>query len=775
MIQTCTLGGEPLHALGPVSITSDREQMATDGTPDRSTRTMTLQIACATGTLEGNLDRIDELRRITRDQHQLLVMTDVNAVERLRATVIVTDIETEDPPGDPDLALIVNVTFEFADHSVTGAIGLTYQRDDVGAPVIDLGTSTRWREEYSEERFSDMAPGRRRSAGSVSGSGRLKADLSEEDVAVRRAALEAVKDTMVTELNAAGQGAITRGTFSQMVRISRFTADVDESATFIQWSLDGEYTRLPAEDSGSVVEFDLNEDEDDLNGTVRLAFSGTIRAASEEIAWARLHTLRATYVGSGFIRLSGSARPKTGIGVDDATLVELSFQESYQRAASGILGFTLSIDETEDLRGLTTTTYSGNVTGWGVDEATAWSVAKTQAETLGLGKHPFMTQSQVRRAGRPHLAASVAVASGSIANGVVYTVKGKGTITYNSVVYNQGDRFTGVSGQTTYVVAGGAAVFRAHWVLTVDFSYAYQRKLAVADGGKVYVETRVETSTDAVGEKRTTVSGFIQVPSDGNADTVYAAVRSPYNSKLLLSESKPKVVQQIGSPATTSQTTRYEFSFTVHEAHTATGIRYNIATRKDWAAGTVLTTVSGTVVASSVTQARTDLGTLLTALALGTAIAEDDDESWQKSPLVGGTQSSQWFQLNFSRTYEDDLKDEGTIFACEVAEEIQFATPRLIAKAIPYNVSIIQNMGTEPGRRTVTGSVTGKDEATCEAWAMAQRAAFLDGTYELQPRINKRFTFPKRTSGVARGGGANVRMYVWDFTFSEILLDEAIE
>jgi len=53
----------------------------------------------------------------------------------------------------------------------------------------------------------------------------------------------------------------------------------------------------------------------------------------------------------------------------------------------------------------------------------------------------------------------VNVASGQIQNGSVYEVAITGTVTYNSVTYNVGQRFTGTS-TTTYAVSGSPEVYQ---------------------------------------------------------------------------------------------------------------------------------------------------------------------------------------------------------------------------------------------------------------------------------------------------------------------------
>jgi len=53
------------------------------------------------------------------------------------------------------------------------------------------------------------------------------------------------------------------------------------------------------------------------------------------------------------------------------------------------------------------------------------------------------------------------IASGEIAPFQDYQVIGGTSITYNSIVYNAGEFFTGVSGVTTYSSSGGAKVYEA--------------------------------------------------------------------------------------------------------------------------------------------------------------------------------------------------------------------------------------------------------------------------------------------------------------------------
>jgi hypothetical protein len=139
-------------------------------------------------------------------------------------------------------------------------------------------------------------------------------------------------------------------------------------------------------------------------------------------------------------------------------------------------------------------------------------------------------------------------------------------------------------------------------------------------------------------------------------------------------------------------------------------------------------------------------------------------------------------KLDFSDSFDSTLSAADRILKCEVNEKISFSGNRNVVIDIPYDVSVVQNLGTTPARRTVNGSVVATNETTAVRYAKTQKSLAwptADGaggipsvpttTYNEPPELTINHGFVDLTSGVVRGQGKNTRVVTVQFTFEEIV------
>ncbi|MFP5250239.1 MAG: hypothetical protein ACLGP3_10480, partial [Acidobacteriota bacterium] len=241
----------------------------------------------------------------------------------------------------------VEFSFWYWNHNLTtSSLNGTFTRP--GSTAQDLGAIEAWSERTVFERFDPLRAARRTGVCTITASGRWQADTTLA-VAARQAALQAKKDALTTEILQTGQGTLVYGTLNQVVKVTEFTAAVNQPNNYLGWQLTATFTRYPAEADYSLVELRVQRRENLAEGIQRLVLTGRIHAPTEAAANAKLTSLAAALVPSGYVMLGTEITPTLhqsnsgagtdaadgGLGGDGETFTEINYTLEY-RDTSGI-------------------------------------------------------------------------------------------------------------------------------------------------------------------------------------------------------------------------------------------------------------------------------------------------------------------------------------------------------------------------------------------------------------------------------------------------------
>ena len=69
----------------------------------------------------------------------------------------------------------------------------------------------------------------------------------------------------------------------------------------------------------------------------------------------------------------------------------------------------------------------------------------------------------------------------------------------------------------------------------------------------------------------------------------------------------------------------------------------------------------------------------------------------------------------------------------------------------------------------ITGRAVGRTETTCRSWSLGLAALLSGSGHALPVSVQTRFRFAPQTAGVARGTGANVKLYEVAVMLGEIV------
>ena len=198
---------------------------------------------------------------------------------------------------------------------------------------VDLGHVARWVDRVDTTRFSPLRKQRQQTAGGIEAAGCWSADLALT-LTDRRAQLLARQRALKAEA-AAAEAALTYGDWSQTVRVTGFTAEINQAETGIEWSLSASYTLFPNEASYATAEYTAGES-DNFTGEVRLTVAGRVQAQSEAAAQAKVAAVLAAQLASrGYSagqQLALDTVPNAiEADADGATFTELAFTANYRR------------------------------------------------------------------------------------------------------------------------------------------------------------------------------------------------------------------------------------------------------------------------------------------------------------------------------------------------------------------------------------------------------------------------------------------------------------
>ena len=768
-----------LHGLGEVTLVSQQSAFSPEELAQVETRTLTLRVDVWEKSWKVNYDLVESIRemivenahgvvnlKLTEDDHTFFE-TDGGEVavaggEILnRLVTVISNSLPEDPNawGTYHQAIELVFKYEVTDikSSTSEHLVLKFTKSD-GGTQRTLGNVLTWKQDYRATRYSELRDERSRAPGSVQATGEFLADTTES-ISDRRLALLAALQSFQLEIDSkSGLLEYSKSGlafFSKTVRIEAFEAEINQAVTKIKWSLSAGYTQFPNEAGYAGADFTVATSNDIESGDKVLSFSGSVASNSLIEANAKLGQLRtATLAANSFLlnqQIKSDITTKNISSNDTnpaniSTFIEISFSETYRARMSGVESYTLNVADTEDAAaGVITRTYSGNVVASGATADAAFAAGSAKASLLGDNRYPFRVSASITRADRR----------------------------VNAVQQNVQEN------------------------LRVEFSFSYKLK-----GSRVLIDVSADTSADTFGDTVESVSGSVVAASEALARAAYLAqVRNAYNGRLIRSEKTAFSTQKIqtgsfsssangpgiftSSGAFSPMHVKFDFSFSAFKPKD-TGffsLRYSYSVEKDYVALTKSVSISGTMfgteallTAAMNETAGNKLDAFLSVLipAGGSNTKRKRDYSSERVGDPGGPTAIT--SLNFSETYELALSVSSQVIQCELSEEITYSGTRWVAGSIPDGPSVMMNCGTEPGTRTVSGSVSASTETAAMVWVQTAKAlAFPSGTgggsapanRYLQPaKLTRAFEFIPLLSGAGRG---NFKVCKVSFTFAETL------
>ncbi len=752
-----------LHDLGEVSIMGESSQFSPEELTQKETRTIKLRVQVWEKGWQENYNLVEQIRealksapnlKLVEDDHTFIESGSGDTVTVTGQTVLNRQVQLVDgdlPESWGSYMQEINLTFRFDQHGwktdTSDHLAATFQKTGQGT-VLTLGNVLSCERDYKSTRYSELKDIRQRAAGTITLTGEFQGDTTTT-VAQRRTALLAVLESWDGQVDGK-TGALKYGPsgtrfFDKTVKVDSFNAKINQAVNGIAWTLTASYTIFPNEETYAAAEFNAQVADDPESGDKVLTLSGEVGAATEVIATAKLDTLRtAVLAAQGFTtgqQIKADTTSKQVDADDGTAFLTLSFSETYRKRISGIESFTLNVSDAEDAKsGFITRTYSGSVVASGSTADAAYTAGVTKARELGDNKHQFRLMGRTTRVDRR------------------------------------------VKGDQENV--------------RVEFEFSYQLKAT-----RIYLEVQSDTSVENFGDTVETISGFVTAVSSAAARSAYASiVRDAYNGRLIrterLADSNLKIANgSFGATgaftATSGQTNLYaklDFSFTVWKAKD-TGfyaLRYGVRIAHDYLGLKADTTCSGTfygtaalIQAAHARTAGNKLDEFLAGIIPEGSVQRAGEREYSAEQI--GSSISGILALSFNESYEGNLTTEAQVIACEVSEQIRYSNTRWVFGALPDGPSVPMACGTEPGSRTISGSVTAATESAAMTWVEAMRQlAFPSGIgggsapatrYTGAPEITRGFEFLPLTSGVPRGVSANIRFAKVQFNFSETLLD----
>jgi len=619
-----------------------------------------------------------------------------------------------------------------------------------GKAALSLGEVNRWRDHYAAQRFNEQRSERRHATGSIEAAGFRRGDMSLP-LAERRAQLLAWQRQMKAEVNSS-DGLLKYGDWSQTVRVEDFQVEIDQFETGLEWTLAASYSLFPSEGGYATAEFTINARANVEDGDEFMTFAGRISATNGQLARAKLQSLRTTILGlygwkleqrlrtdanltavdANGDRTAGIAEGLEAADKSGATFLELTFNEEYRRrTAGGLVSSTLSVVQREDIATQTLlTTYAGMVTATGPNAGAAYTTALERAQALGANREAAIDDTAYLR-------------GSTIA---------------------QEQRQTQLSNDVEF--------------LRLSFNYEYQSKLAA---GRAYLELSTTTSLDTFGTDMEACVGSVIARDAATAEAIYLAQVRPLYADRLIHNEQTGVGEQAAQQGTSwnRQVTRFDFNLSVLRPKVAAAgvtFKYGLEVARDFLTLELRTVVSGSCYAANRVLADDALTTLLAGLKLGSSVRSRRLEDRERN--AAGLENL--LKLDFEEEFSGRVTGTSGLLELRLSEKLVYSGTRWAVQNLPFadgvrtgGVSIPQPAGLEPGSRTISGSVTAGTEATALAWARKQRAMLTGDAnknrFPQPAQEDTEFEWVPRVDGVARGTGANVRVYRVNFTYSEIL------
>jgi hypothetical protein len=633
--------------------------------------------------------------------------------------------------------LVMNVTPQLIDDDADGAtftelnFNVEYrkwkksnQAATFGAnPAVSLGNVRTWRERVSISRFNPLRPMRERAWDIIEAAGTWNGDLSLS-VADRRKQLLSVQRAMKAAVNVP-QDVLKYGDFSQMVRVTEFTAEINQAETGIDWSLSATYTLFPDESNYTITDFQVAT-RDNFTGETTLALTGKIQAATLALAQAKLTSLALTVpaqqgYGKGTQQLTNDVTSNNLSTLDGDSFIELNFSLSWRgwKADNQVMTFKASKGGT--LRAF------GNVSHWHDHySAQRFNDLRSQRRhatgSVEASGTIVATQPGSGNGARAGMLALVAQLKKEVNNA-------DGTLTYGVAAQPGQGNATPYFQQVVRVDDFQAQINQAE--TGIDWSLSASYSLFPNEGGYATTDFTVADRQDLeTGDEFLTFAGKIEAPTQALAvaklNSLRTAVLTSYGwtmGQQLRSESNAQCIYANGDKTTYpvgsgvadagDGTMFIQLSFNEEYRRriqgTLVGFTMRVSAREDISTQTLLTTYAGSVTATGPTA----------DVAYAAALA--------KAQQLGANQ---------------EIKIDSTAFL--LRSEVSFEQRQVTQNSalefvrITFNYEYQSKLGANRTYLEMTSTVNrdtfGADVETCAGFVAARDAATAQSVYAAQVR-----------------------------------------
>ncbi len=763
-----------LHELGTIYIQGEESSYTPEDFPQRETRTLRVRIELWEKSYKLNKALVDQVREALKLVSCKAKWQGENELNEEFEDIGEGPVYMDNYVDIVDLQWPEANTWGEAEMVVT--FGLRYNVMDiasdkthlqakfqilhaVGTPLT-LGNVFVFRDGYRQSRYSEMKGIVERASGNLTLAGEF---MSDRNKTPKERRIE-LKDKLVAlKTQVRGQsGHLTFGPddvkfFDANVKVDTLEAEIDQASWTVRWTMTVSYTVFPNEDGYAASDFKIEISEEDETGDRFMGFSGTIGAATEQLAIAKLAAVRTAALAAnsftagyrieskiekGFLNTDDTQNPD--FNPANSSLPQknvftiLTFTERFRKRMSDVLNYSLQIVDADDTKtGLITRGYSGHVVATGATDIIAYQTAADKARELGDNKYDFRMSGRLTRNDRK--------------------------------------------------LTNGAAEH-----LSLDFDYQYQLK-----GNRIWIELSAEETQETFGDNALKVSGFVVAKDRATAEEAYKnEVLALYDGQLIRSqgftESK-NIIETgtyspdwVGSGQFAEMFIRLDFGLTIWKPKAAGtySIKFGIHIKSNFVKLTRDVNVTGsfyggpdvlTAVESSAPGNKLDA--FLSAFSFGKLLETDREFTKEK---VGDTILAQ-LGVSFTNTYFAKLTAAQQILECHITEAITYSGVRWNFAPLPDGPSVPQDCGIEPGSRTVSGTVTAATEAAAMTYVKKIKATpFPTGIgggaapaerYEGQASRTTDFEFVPLEEGIGRGTGANVQIWKVAFSFPETLVD----
>jgi len=534
-----------------------------------------------------------------------------------------------------------------------------------GTPAVGLGNVSKWQDRVSISRFNPLRSLRERSSDTITAAGTLAGDPNL-GLADRRAALLVIQRKLKVAVNVP-DGLLVYGDFSQVVRVTDFSAEINQAETGIDWSLSATYTLFPNESTYTTTEWTADQ-KDNFTGETTLVLAGRIQAATLVLAQTKLAALTtAVALQNGYTKgaqqLTNDSTSNNLSTMDGDTFIELSFSVSWRMWKSTNQMATFKATNGGTLRGL------GNVNRW--------------------RDHYAATRFNEMRSQRRHATGSVE-ASGTLVGDLTVTVTARrtallalqrqlkaqvncadGTLTYGD--WSQCVRVDDFQAEINQAETG------------IDWSLSASYSLFPNEGGYATAEYTVNDREDVEsGDETFTFNGKISAPTavlaTAKLNTLRTAVLTMYGWTLaqrLRDEVSSQSVYANGDATSyptgsgvtdaADGTTFIELSFSEDYRRRIQGLlvgcTMQVSNREDIPAQTLVTMFAGSVMATGSTPDAAYATALARAQALGAnREAAIDSTAFLRSSMISFDQrqltqnsATEFLRVTFSYEYQSKL------------------------------------------------------------------------------------------------------------------------